>query len=45
MVQVPRETRVTAVPDAVQTAGVLEVRATGNPELADTVGVKALVLI
>jgi hypothetical protein len=39
MVQVPSEIKVTDVPEAVQTAGVLEVRVTANPEFTDTVGV------
>jgi len=34
MVQVPVEARVTVAPDTVQTAGVVEAKLTGSPELA-----------
>jgi hypothetical protein len=42
MVQVPSETSVTDVPEAVQTDGVLDVSETARPELEETVGVSAV---
>ena len=42
MVQVPSETSVTDVPEAVQTDGVLDVSETARPELEETVGMSAV---